>query len=477
MAEQQRNKGQNRGGQRKAPSEGQPQTDNQQISVTQNRNERIRDIMGLVENTRAPIDAVLPASKSFDTFRAIVLMALRKAPAKGNTILDCYAPSIITACLSAAYDGLMPDGREGAIIASNNSYDDKGVTKWRLEARWNPMVAGLRKQILAGGQVSDVLTTIVYAGELTEQVEHEDGRRRARFHEQRGTDPKLWHVPITDDARRGDPVAAYAVAFFHDGRRPTFEVMHKAAILHVKTQAKGGAVWGSYDLEMWRKTVLRRFRKSLPGGNDIVDMEAREMFPDFNGDQEALPAPPRPTRDSVQQRLSDQQGTEAGMQMDLGGDLGRFAEMKAEVDHDPQTGEIRKQRGADDGPGADQVELQGKSAENGDGAARGDKSGPNADNSAGNSDKSAAPRIPETEEQWAAWWTGVKAKLDKKSTTDAIGRLRKAHEAIIAAAVDPLATEIADAFFDANTEVVSGSRSTDAGAAETGNSTPAGDES
>jgi recombination protein RecT len=468
VAEQQRNKGQNRGGQRKSPSE-QPQSENQQISVVQNRQDRTRTIMGLVEKMRGPIEAVLPVHISIDKFRAIVLMALRKAPNVGKTILDCHPPSIITACLSAAYDGLMPDGREGAMIASNNKYlDESGREQWRNEARWNPMVAGLRKQILAGGEVADAITTIVYENEI----------KQGRFKVTAGLDPNIEHTPMPE-TDRGDPAAAYAVAFFRDDRRPTFEVMYKGEIEYVRATAKGGAVWNSYPLEMWRKTVLRRFRKSLPGGNDIVDMEAREMFPDFNGDQEALPAPPKPTRASVQARLEDQQGS-MGEPLDFGDDLGRFAQVKeeveAQVDHDAETGEIRREhveQGESREAGGNHVESLGGTAEN---SQSGSEETGKMTESRDDANRTDAAPIPETPEQWAMWWTGVKAKLDKCSSSDAVTRLRNKHKTAIAAAQPPLSNEIGDAFFEANTDIVTGSRSGGAEASDAGNSTSAGEQ-
>lgn len=244
----------------------QQRTENQQISDEQRGQQLFRDVMDGIHRMQGSIEAVLPSHTNFEKFRAIVMMAIRTNP----NILSCYGPSIVTACLRAAYDGVMLDNKEAALIPSMNALTDHKGTKFtRRDARYNIMVAGVRKQILAGGQIRDVETAIVYRNEPFKVV--------------RGLHRDLQHEPLPEETR-GEPYAAYAVAHWKDGGTPTFEVMYESEINAVRDVAQSGPVWkGKMVLEMWRKTVLRRFRKSLPGGNDVIDMEARADFPEFAG--------------------------------------------------------------------------------------------------------------------------------------------------------------------------------------------------
>ncbi len=173
------------------------------------------------------------------------------------------------------------------------------------------MVAGLRKQIIKGGLVRDVRTTLVYANEQFEVVG--------------GLKPDIIHKVIIDAEKRGDKVAAYSVAWFKDGGEPSFEVMNRREIEDVRDSSQSGPVWkGKFDGEMWRKTVLRRHRKALPGGNDVVDMEARELFPQFvtgpleHGLDAALPAATQKADSPRRSDFAQLEQHENGVSMDFG---------------------------------------------------------------------------------------------------------------------------------------------------------------
>lgn len=407
---QQRQQGRGGGFQRRdqAPA---PRTENQQLSDQAKRQAASRELLTNIERMRMEITAVLPSSMTFDAFRTTVLIAIRSNP----DILSCTMASIITACMKSAWDGLPPDGRLAALIPSNNKYKDSGNREyWLREARYNPMVAGLRSQILKGGLVDDLQTVIVYANEVAQN----------RFKMTRGANPNIEHEPIVIDSERGPPVGCYSAAWLKNGRFSP-EYMTERQILDVKEASQSGPVWkGKFDLEMWRKTVLRRHRKALPGCNDIVDVEAHELFPDFAG-ATPIPAavtaqPSRPTRADFAaiEHQPDNSFNDFGG-MDLGGGAMTEEEMEAE------------ERGLREK--IDPPTEQKRSAEtpaSPDGAL-----GPNQP-------------MPETAEAWEQWADRVKTAIAKAADTDQVNALRREQQSFIEKAPQPLAEEVNEAFFD-----------------------------
>src|SRR5262245_34673745 len=78
---------------------------------------------------------------------------------------QCSIKSLITACQRAALDGLLPDGREGAIVAYRS---DSGDGRQVLTAQWIPMIYGIRKKILASGKVKQWDCQVVQQGDQFE---------------------------------------------------------------------------------------------------------------------------------------------------------------------------------------------------------------------------------------------------------------------------------------------------------------------
>jgi recombination protein RecT len=59
----------------------------------------------------------LPAGIAADRFIRVTLTAIQLQP----ELLECERKSLLLACLRAANDGLMPDGREGAFVVFKDS--------------------------------------------------------------------------------------------------------------------------------------------------------------------------------------------------------------------------------------------------------------------------------------------------------------------------------------------------------------------
>lgn len=221
----------------------------------------------------------LPAGITPEKFQRVVMTAAQSNP----DLLRADRATLITASMKAAQDGLLPDGREAALVVYNTRAKIDGQWKSIAQVQYMPMVYGLRKKILQSGEISAIETAVVYRREVEE----------GHFIFEGGTEAMLRHRPmleLTDEELHDDNiVAAYSVATMKDGAK-SFEVMRRAEINKVRQASKTGAIgreyqgkpiepkgpWVDWFAEMARKTVMRRHAKTLPMSSDIVDIEARD---------------------------------------------------------------------------------------------------------------------------------------------------------------------------------------------------------
>lgn len=395
--------------------------DNTQLTAAQMLNSVVRGIEGM----RDAIEAVLPRNQSFGAFRAIVMMAIRHNP----DILTCSTTSIITSCMKAAYDGVMLDGVEAALVPSMNKVKDpvSGREFTRRDARYNIMIRGMRKQLIAGGIVRDFQSTIVYSND--------------KFSYKRGLNPSLDHEPVLDHDKRGEMVGAYSVAWFHDGGMPSFEVMNKKQIEDVREMSQSGPVWKGKMLdEMWRKTVARRHRKALPGGNDISDMEARDDFPQFvKGDLTPHQAHdgelPAKTQSSAAPRRADfaqleNGGGESGVPLDLGNSGEMTAEEVArEEQREQQQDAPREQQRQAAAPAAEQEQQVEQEQE----------------------PRTIGP-VPEGFETWAAWGDSVVSRMKIAATLTKLDAVVDETKALFDEAPDDVRARLAEIYEEKATD-------------------------
>lgn len=187
----------------------------------------------------------LPSGIAVDRFVRIVQTAVQLQP----ELLECDRRSLFLACLRAANDGLMPDGREGAFVV----YRDK--KRQITTASWLPMYQGLLKKVRNTGELVSISANVVY--------------EKDHFDYQLGDEEKIVHKPAVGD--RGRPVAAYAIAHLKGGGIER-EVMDAAAIRQVQAVSRAtseDSPWAKWPDEMARKTVIRRLYKRLPSSTEM----------------------------------------------------------------------------------------------------------------------------------------------------------------------------------------------------------------
>lgn len=192
--------------------------------------------------------AALPSHVSVEKFSRVAMTAIQNNPALANA----DRRSLFGAVVRLAQDGLLPDGREAALVMFGN------------KAQAMPMIAGVLKKIRQSGEVAKV----------SAQVVHENDH----FVWKLGFDEDVEHSPPPLDQPRGKAIGAYATAVLKDGSR-LLEVMSFEEIEQVRnvSRAKGNGPWVTWWGEMARKTVMRRLSKRLPMSTDLEDQFDRDQ--------------------------------------------------------------------------------------------------------------------------------------------------------------------------------------------------------
>lgn len=242
----------------------------------------IDQLKRVVANKADDFKMALPAHISFDKFQRTIATAAMSNP----DLLTCDRRSLLLAAMKLAQDGLLPDGREAALVPFKRNFKDGNEWKSVWEVQAMPMAWGLRKKILQSGMVVSLETGLVYRAEV------ESGH----FIYEIGLEPPIRHRPSLDlsdeQIEDSEIVAAYSIARIKNENGDPYwsvEVMRRSEINKVRESSQTGATkdrngkpripkgpWADWFGEMARKTVLRRHSKVLPMSGDILDTLDRE---------------------------------------------------------------------------------------------------------------------------------------------------------------------------------------------------------
>jgi recombination protein RecT len=259
--------------------------------------------------------AALPVHIPVERFVRVLTTAVVNNPA----LLDADRRSLFLSALRAAQDGLLPDGREGALVTFGN------------KVQWMPMVAGILKKVRNSGELLSIAAHVAYSND--------------EFAYELGDEEKISHRPALDD--RGKPRLVYAIAKTKDGGIYR-EIMTVADVEKVRaiSRAKDSGPWVSWWGEMARKTVLRRLSKRLPMSSDIDGMIGREGY-DFEGESTDAGSvnhlAARGMAETPTDRLTaDLDAIAAGSNGDppLSHAIAEIRNVMDAPPHDPETGEI-----------------------------------------------------------------------------------------------------------------------------------------
>jgi recombination protein RecT len=197
----------------------------------------------------APEIAALVGKDKVDRFMRVALNAVQATP----DVLNADRRSLFLACMEAAQDGLLPDGREAVfnIYRTKNKEASRrqGADVYDLVVQYLPMVYGLVQLIYEAG------ATYVDAVAVYQQDD---------FTYLRGDDPKIIHEPTREDDP-GPIIAAYVVVKMKTGETKR-EVMYRRDIEKVRSKSKApdGLMWKDFYDQAAIKSVIHRVFKQLP---------------------------------------------------------------------------------------------------------------------------------------------------------------------------------------------------------------------
>lgn len=251
-----------------------------EVATTQAKPEIVK-FREQLESRAGEIQMALPAHITPEKFQRTLLTAVQS----NADLLRADRQSLVLACMKAAQDGLLPDGREAALVMfKENKKQPDGSWKSRQLVQYMPMVYGLRKKILQSNEVAALEVGVVYHAEV----------EAGKFLYEVGLQPPLRHRPMLDldekQTKDSEIVAAYSIATMKDGTK-SFELMRRFEIDKVRECSQTGATrdrkgqartpsgpWVEWFPEQAKKTVMRRHSKTLPQSGDvIIDIEGREL--------------------------------------------------------------------------------------------------------------------------------------------------------------------------------------------------------
>ena len=198
---------------------------------------------GTLEKMNKDLHDALPPQIPVEKFIRTTLTAVQMNP----ELLGADRRSLLGACMKAAQDGLLLDGREAAPVIFR--------TKEGPKVQYMPMVGGILKKIRNSGELASISAHVVYD--------------KDHFEYELGDNENIVHKPFLGEDR-GKPIAVYAVAKTKDGAIYR-EVMSVADVDKVRqaSRAKDAGPWVQWWDEMAKKTVIRRMAKRLPSSADV----------------------------------------------------------------------------------------------------------------------------------------------------------------------------------------------------------------
>jgi recombination protein RecT len=219
----------------------------------------------------------LPPSITVDRFTRTALTAIQTKP----DILECEPASIYSAIIKAASDGLLPDNRQGALVA----FSAKVNGNWVKKAVFMIMVEGCIHKLTKAGVHAYAVSVYendkisIWNDELGQHVKHEP-------------------VVFGD---RGARVGAFAMGRVIKTGAPYVEAMGMEELIKARNASKtpDKGPWVEWPDRMEQKTVLHRLDKRV-GTSALLDEEfepetpqAGEGLSSFHPNSPAAnPAPP-----------------------------------------------------------------------------------------------------------------------------------------------------------------------------------------
>lgn len=280
-----------------------------QTNQTRSPAETFRDQWSKQEREVA---VALPPHIPVERFMRVVMTAVSGNP----DLMNADRRSLFESAMKAAQDGLLPDGRDGALVIFNAKVKEDGRDVYIKKVQWMPMVGGILKKIRNSGELLSLSAYVVYEND--------------EFQYTLGDEETIVHRPCLD-SNRGDAKLVYAIAKTKDGGIYR-EIMTLKDVEKVRAVSKTGKFgpWADWWDEMAKKTVIRRLAKRLPMSSDLDDLIRRddELY-DFSGRRSDVDA----QQNRLQARGSLSQLLRGGNET---AQIGQQAQEGFQIEHKPE---------------------------------------------------------------------------------------------------------------------------------------------
>jgi recombination protein RecT len=265
----------------------------------------------------------LPHHIPVERFSRVVMTAIQN----NQDLVTADRGSLWNAAMRAAQDGLLPDGREGAMVIFNTKKVIDGKDQWVKAVQWMPMITGIIKKCRNSGQIAGLVARVVYGGDKFRYWIDDTGEH---------CEYEPSDNPDTSIVRR-----VFAMARTKDGEIYV-EPLTAADIEKIRnvSKSKDRGPWVDWWEEMAKKSALRRLAKRLPQATDLDDLVRRDdHLYDIDGGKDGAKA------SAASGGMASRLDAMAGIASDAPMDSKPGAPADGDEHVDPQTGEVTKNRG------------------------------------------------------------------------------------------------------------------------------------
>jgi phage RecT family recombinase len=200
----------------------------------------------------------LPADIPVERFKRVLVTAVSTNP----ELLYADRRSLFNAAMRCAVDGLLPDGRQAALVTFRTDVKvrdpNSGIDHIRKidAATYMPMLAGLRERMRKSGEVASAIAEAVF--------------EKDHFRYRLGDDAMIEHEPPPLGVSRGAVIGAYAIIRLKNGE-VIRDVLDRSMIEAARnvSRAKNSPMWTNFYWEGAKKTALRRAAKQAPFSSEL----------------------------------------------------------------------------------------------------------------------------------------------------------------------------------------------------------------
>ena len=209
----------------------------------------IDEVRNAITKMEPQFRMALPSHISAEKFQRVAITAIQNTP----DLLQADRRSLYSACMKLAQDGLIPDGREAALVTFNTKQKDGSYIKL-VQAM--PMVGGILKKVRQSGELATIHAAVVYANDKFRYWVDTDGQH-------------IEHEPVLF-GERGKAIGVYAMAKTKDDSvfvQPLS--LQDVEKIRNSSRSKDGGPWSQWWDEMAKKSAIRRLAKYLPQSTDV----------------------------------------------------------------------------------------------------------------------------------------------------------------------------------------------------------------